>query len=201
MKSCILRVLVTTGLLTTSLRADDRRFTYTYEPETPAARTMAFENWTTLGAQRGAATGEANYRQWDLRQEFEYGVTDKYAVGLYLNEQATAFRKPGMTANDSHFDWKGVSLENRYNLLNPAEHAIGVTLYLEGTYSGVRRSLSKRSSSGSAMETGNGPSTSSTPPAGRRISRSGRGNWGAASVWPGIWASIGHWVSKCGMRR
>ena len=144
MKSCILRVLVTTGLLTTSLRADDRRFTYTYEPETPAARTMAFENWTTLGAQRGAATGEANYRQWDLRQEFEYGVTDKYAVGLYLNEQATAFRKPGMTANDSHFDWKGVSLENRYNLLNPAEHAIGVTLYLEGTYSGSEAELEQK---------------------------------------------------------
>ena len=71
-----------------------------------------------------------------LRQELEYGVSDRYAVGLYVNEQATSFENPSTGGNESSFDWKGVSLENRFNVLNPAEHAVGLTLYLEGTYSG-----------------------------------------------------------------
>jgi hypothetical protein len=126
------------------LRADDRRFTYTYEPETPPAGSLEFENWVTLGTQRSSAVGQDNYNQWDLRQELEYGVSDRYALGLYLNERATSFHNPSTGDNDSSFDWKGVSLENRFNVLNPADHAVGLTLYLEGTYSGDEAELEEK---------------------------------------------------------
>jgi hypothetical protein len=140
---CLLAGVLTVSALVGS-RADERRFTYTYEPETPIAGALEFENWVTLGAGRNSTVGQNNYNQWDLRQELEHGVTDRYAVGLYLNERATSFQTPDTGANESSFDWKGVSLENRYNLLNPAEHAVGLTLYLEGTCSGEEAEVEEK---------------------------------------------------------
>jgi len=132
------------GALVVISRADDRRFTYTYEPETPPAGSLELENWVTLGVGRDSTVGQKNYNQWDLRQELEYGVSDRYALGLYLNEQATSFQNPGTRGKESSFDWKGVSLENRFNVLNPAEHAVGLTLYLEGTYSGEEAEVEEK---------------------------------------------------------
>ena len=158
---CIAAGVLVTSVLAVSLRADERRFTYTYEPETPAAGSLGLENWVTLGTQRNATVGQNHYQQWDLRQELEYGVSDRYAVSLYLNERATSFQHPGTGANESSFDWKGVSLENRFNLLNPAREGggrgggaggeggggrreVGLTLYLEGTYSGEAAELEEK---------------------------------------------------------
>ena len=141
---CLLAGVLVTGALAVTSHADDRRFTYTYEPETPVAGSLEVENWVTLGTQRSSAVGQKNYNQWDFRQELEYGVTDRYAVSLYVNEQATSFQNPGTGAHDSSFDWKGISLENRYNVLNPAEHAVGLTLYLEGTYSGTEAEIEEK---------------------------------------------------------
>jgi hypothetical protein len=142
--TCIATGALATGVLVVPVRADERRFTYTYEPETPVAGSLEFENWVTLGTQRNSTVGQNNYNQWDLRQELEYGVSDRYSVSLYLNEQATSFQDAGTGANESSFDWKGVSLENRYNVLNPAEHAVGLTLYLEGTYSGQEAEIEEK---------------------------------------------------------
>jgi hypothetical protein len=78
---------VTSGLLCiVQCHADERRFTYTYEPETLPAGVFEVENWVTLGSGRSAAVGQKNYQRWDLRQELEYGVTDWYSASLYLNE-------------------------------------------------------------------------------------------------------------------
>jgi hypothetical protein len=142
--SGILTGLLATGALVAPSRADERRFTYTYEPETPPAGMLALESWVTLGTGRNASVGQKNYNEWDLRQELEYGVNDRYAVSVYLNEQATSYQDPGTGANESSFDWKGMSLENRYNLLNPAEHAVGLTFYLEGTYSGDEAEIEEK---------------------------------------------------------
>ena len=136
--------LLAAGALAVPARADERRFTYTYEPETQLAGAAEFENWITLGTQRNSTVGQDNYNQWDFRQELEYGVTDRYTVGLYLNEQAQSFRDPSTGANESSTSWKGFSLENRYNVLNPAEHAVGLTLYLEGTYSGEEAEIEEK---------------------------------------------------------
>jgi len=141
---CLLAGLLAAGALVVPSRADERRFTYTYEPETQLAGAFEIENWVTLGSQRNSTAGQDNYNQWDFRQELEYGFTDRYTLGLYLNEQVQSFRDPSTGAYESSAAWEGVSLENRYNLLNPAEHAVGLTLYVEGTYSGKEAEIEEK---------------------------------------------------------
>ncbi len=136
----ILTGLVTGGLCLAAAHADERRFTYSYEPEVLPASAMEFEQWLTLRTQRtsGGEVKQGNYNLWEIREELEYGVTDNYSVSLYLNAAAESFRDYSQNPplDVSHFDFKGVSLENRYMVLNPAEHALGLTLYLEPRYSG-----------------------------------------------------------------
>jgi hypothetical protein len=131
-------------LFSVAASANDRRFTYSYEPETMLQGAMEFEQWVTLRTQRGRAVGQENFNRWEIRSEFEYGVTDNYTVGLYLNTQATSFRDPTTALNHSKFEFAGVSIENRYMLLNPAEHAVGLTLYLEPSFSGDEAEIEQK---------------------------------------------------------
>jgi hypothetical protein len=144
LKQFLFAGLLAGSVWATSAYGDERRFTYVYEPETLPAGAFEFENWVTLGAGRNNAVGQEDYNRWDLRQELEYGVTDWYTAALYLNERAESFRDPATGANESDFEWKGFSLENRFNVLNPASHAIGLTLYLEGRYSGEEAALEEK---------------------------------------------------------
>lgn len=119
--------------------ATERVFTYTYEPETMIQGTTEIEQWVTLRAGKNSTVGQDNYNRWDLRTELEHGVTDNYTVGLYLLQfEAVSYEDVSTSPSSavSEFEWKGVALENRYMILNPAEHAIGLTAYLEGGYSG-----------------------------------------------------------------
>ncbi|MBI3849186.1 MAG: hypothetical protein HY298_02685 [Verrucomicrobia bacterium] len=129
-------------------RADERRFTYTYEPETLPEGAMEFEQWVTLRTQRttGGTVKQQNFNFWELREELEYGVTDNYSVSLYLNTAAESYRDVSTSpATDvSKFDFKGVSIENRYMVLNPAEHTVGLTLYLEPRFSGEEAELEQK---------------------------------------------------------
>jgi hypothetical protein len=128
--------------------ADERRFTYTYEPEVLPKGGLEFEQWVTLRTQRtsDAEVKQGNYNLWEIREELEYGVTDNYSVSLYLNTAAESYRDYNQNpASDvSSFDFKGISIENRYMLLNPAEHAIGLTLYLEPRFSGDEAEIEEK---------------------------------------------------------
>ena len=123
------------GLALPNIRATERYFTYTYEPETMPQGAMEFEQWITLRTQRNKTVGQDNFNIWELREEFEYGVTDNYTVALYLSTQAESFRDP-IAGRKSKFEFAGVSIENRYMVLNPATHAVGLALYLEPAFSG-----------------------------------------------------------------
>jgi hypothetical protein len=134
--------------MATLAQADERRFTYTYEPEVLPKGGMEFEQWVTLRTQRtsGAEVQQGNYNLWELREELEYGVTDNYSVSLYLNYSAESFRDFSQApAKDvSHFDFDGISIENRYMVLNPAEHKLGLTLYLEPRFSGSEAEIEEK---------------------------------------------------------
>lgn len=136
----ILVSLLASALYLGQSRADEKRFTYSYEPETLLQGGMEFEQWVTLRTQRttGGTVRQGNYNLWELRDELEYGVTDNYSVSFYLNTSSESYRDYSQSplANFSHFDFNGVSIENRYMVLNPANHAVGLTLYLEPRYSG-----------------------------------------------------------------
>ncbi len=126
------------------VQADERRFTYTYEPETLPQGAAEFEQWVTLRTQRTKNVGQENFNEWEIREELEYGVTDRYSISFYLNAKAESFRDPATGTDSSESEFKGISLENRYVVLNPAEHAVGLTLYLEPRFSGEEAELEQK---------------------------------------------------------
>ncbi len=133
---------LTLGILSAS--ATERYFTYTYEPETLPQGAMEYEQWITLRSGRNHAVGQENYTRWQLREELEYGVTDNYTLALYLNQDSESYRDPTTGEDFSEFSFKGISLENKFLVLNPAEHAIGLSLYLEPTFAGDEAELEQK---------------------------------------------------------
>src|SRR5215471_15200068 len=126
-------ILTGAGLI--NAHATSQLFTYTYEPETMPAGSMEFEQWVTAATGRTAAVGQDKYNRWDLREELEYGITDNYSISLYLNSQSESY-VDAMGADFSKFSFEGISIENRYQVLNAAEKPVGLTLYLEPSFSG-----------------------------------------------------------------
>ena len=111
--------------------ANERLFTYSYEPETMPKGGWEFEQWVTWRAQRDSAVGQNNFSRWEFRDSIEYGVTDNYTVELYLNSFQQSYAEPGTGIGHSTFRWDGISVENRYQVWNPATHKVGLTLYVE----------------------------------------------------------------------
>jgi hypothetical protein len=127
-----------------SSQADERRFTYSYEPEVQPKGALEFEQWVTLRTQRNADVGQRNYNKWQFREEIEYGVTDRYSISGYILTSAESFRDTATGLDESDFEFDGVALENRYMLINPADHAVGLTLYLEPRYSGSEAEIEQK---------------------------------------------------------
>ena len=141
-RAVLVAVCITSGLM--SVSATERFFTYTYEPETMPAGALEYEQWVTIRAGRNKTVGQENYNKWELRHELEFGATDNYSVSLYINESSESFRNPLTREDQSDFHFDGISIENRYMLLNPADHAVGLTLYLEPRYAGDEAELEQR---------------------------------------------------------
>ncbi len=124
--------------------ANERYFAYAYEPETMPRGAWEMEQWATLRLGRNEAVGQAGYQNWELRHSVEYGVTDRYTVEVYANENVESFRDPMAGTSSTTFTFDGISLENRYMVLNPAEHAVGLTLYVEPRFSGVQAEMEEK---------------------------------------------------------
>ncbi len=139
-KTLLLGILFTAG----SLLADNRLFTYTYEPETEPKGDWEIEQSITSRLGRNAAVGQKDFQSWEFRTEVEHGFTDRYTASLYLNETYDHFRDPANGAVISNDHWAGVSVENRYLVLDPANNPVGLTLYLEPTYDGHNAELEQK---------------------------------------------------------
>ena len=117
--------------------ADERFFTYIQDADVLPKGRWEFEHWTTF--RKGYAGGDRDFHryQWDLREEVEYGLTDKLSGALYLNfrQDQVVARQPG-GQDSSSFSFKGVSAEFKYQLVNPNTRPVGVALYFEPTYAG-----------------------------------------------------------------
>ena len=132
------------GLCAAVAPATERRFTYTYEPENLPKGALEFEQWVTLRAGRDSAVGQDDYYRLQFREEIEYGVTDNYQIALYVNQEYVHYEDPTTDQTTSSYDWTGVSLENKYLVLNPANHKVGLALYLEPTYDGENFELEEK---------------------------------------------------------
>ncbi len=115
--------------------ASVRNFTYTYEPEAMARGDWEFEQWATYRGPRNREVGQEDYSRWDMREEIEYGATDGYTLSLYLNTKGEYFKDPASGAKTSDFDFDGVSIENKFMLQNPTDKQVGLSLYIEPTFS------------------------------------------------------------------
>lgn len=111
----------------------ERLFTYAYEPETLPKGALEFEQWVTARAGRNRAVGQADYYRLQFREELEYGVTDRYQIGLYFNHDYEHFNDPFGSGDRSDYRQKGISFENKLLVLHPAERPLGLALYLEPT--------------------------------------------------------------------
>jgi hypothetical protein len=131
-------------LLAGTALADHRIFTYTYEPETEPKGDWELEQYVTSRLTRDAAVGQEHYQKWESRTEVEHGVTDRYTLGVYVNDDYEHFHDPSTGNNSDVNRFSGISLENRYNVLDPVENPVGLTLYLEPTWDGQNAELEQK---------------------------------------------------------
>src|ERR1041384_6478799 len=99
------------GIAVINANADERRFTYTYEPEVLPKGGLEFEQWLTLRSQKTSAgeIGQENFNRFDFREELEYGVTDRYSVSLYLNGKHESYRDVTTGSDEHEFEFEGIS--------------------------------------------------------------------------------------------
>jgi hypothetical protein len=131
-----LLLAVVCSALTFGLCAHERVFTYSYEPATPPKGELEFEQHVTLQAGRNAAVGQEDYYRITFNEEIEYGVMDWYQLSLYFNHQYEHYKNPDTGHVTSDYRQKGVSMENKFMVLDPTEYAVGFGLYFEPTYDG-----------------------------------------------------------------
>lgn len=126
-------ILAAALALTVNAAADERFFTYSHEADVLQEGKAEFEQWVT--AKVGKDGGD--YSRWEFREELEYGVTDKLTTAVYLNFRDTYFSPDDRAAEETQeFEFKGVSSEWKYQILNPNLDPLGLLLYGEGTYEG-----------------------------------------------------------------
>lgn len=109
--------------------ADERKFTYSYEAKTLPKGMWEFEQWATLKMEKEAG----DFNRLDLREEFEYGFTDRLTAAFYLNTRYQATRSvPGMD-NEHLYGFESVSNAWRYKISDPSADLVGFALYGEVT--------------------------------------------------------------------
>ncbi len=112
------------ALAASSAHADSRRFAYLYSAGLPAAGVVEFEQWVTVSGGRDSKPGQT---QFDFREEVELGITEKFAIGIYLAD----WRVETGGAQPTETTYRDSAIELRYQLLDPLEEKLGVTLYGE----------------------------------------------------------------------
>lgn len=119
-------VAVTLAALTIPAGADERKFTYSYEAKTLPKGGLEFEQWATLRTGKD----DGDFTRVDLREEIEYGITDRLTTALYLNLEY--LHVDGVTGmeDEKEFEFEGVSSEWKYRLTDPSA-AVNLLLYGE----------------------------------------------------------------------
>ena len=99
-----------------------RHFTFLYEAPTSAPESLELETWTTWKRTTGPDRSDAV----DFRHELEYGATDKLQVSVYLADWFYENQR-----EHSGFAYSDSAIELIYNLTNPVDDPIGLSIYGE----------------------------------------------------------------------
>ncbi|KJV35687.1 DUF6662 family protein [Luteibacter yeojuensis] len=136
-------------------RAGEAIFGYVYTTDLLPKGKSELEQWAT--DRKSQAYGSFN--AYNFSTEYEYGVTDNFQIGTYLNytyEQANGNSVRGKTEgidlsykhdpnkpfSGAHVD--GVSMEFLYRVLSPYKDGIGLAFYAEPEYGPRERGLELR---------------------------------------------------------
>ena len=137
---------LTCGALATALtaRADENLMGYSYGAETlPKGKWEAY-SWTTARIGKD----EGRYLGLDVRQELEYGITDRLQASLYFNERYNYAKNAagsGEAIPDiNSFGFDGTQLAFKYNVLSPYKDKFGLAFYLEPGYSRIEKITGER---------------------------------------------------------
>lgn len=105
--------------LSNTAHAIDRRFAFSYETTTQPKGVLEYEQWFTW---QHFSDGD----KYKFRHEFEYGLTDRLQLGIYLFDWEHELEDSvGSTK------WEGSGFELIYNLSDPTKDFIGSALYGE----------------------------------------------------------------------
>jgi hypothetical protein len=104
--------------------ADQRAYTFTYQPITAPKGAVDLELYGTAYDPPGDAGGTS----WRYQAELEYGITDRWDVSLY-----NVFRKP----HGGDFEYEAVKLRTRFRLTEPGTFPVDVVAYAEAEKSVV----------------------------------------------------------------
>lgn len=126
-----LRGFLATTLLLSSViaashaQAHARRFTYTHESGVEPAGEFEYEQWVTLKAHKDS---DGDFEEWTFRHEFEFGVTDRFQLALYLADWRYS---DGKSVEDPGFAYLHSAIEAKYQMTDPKTQPVGSALYGE----------------------------------------------------------------------
>ena len=110
-----------------SARADERHFTYSYETQTLTKGSVEVEQWATARFNRDGG----RYHVFELREEFEYGVTDRLTTSLYLNWKEFGVQETAARPGEHGAVFDSFSNEWKFKLWDPDVDPVGLLLYAE----------------------------------------------------------------------
>ncbi len=113
-------------ILPSPAHASQRHFTYTHGSSVLGAGEAELEPWTTIRVGR-----EDYYLRFDERIEFEVGVTHRLQSAWYLN--FTGIQQETAAGTQRTLNFRGVSWEWKFKLLDPVADPVGLGLYLEAS--------------------------------------------------------------------
>jgi hypothetical protein len=105
----------------------NRRFLYNYEATTMPAGGREFETWVTWKTDK---PGDPDFERFDIRHEFEFGLTDRLQLGLYLPD----WRYEESATESGKADFRDVAAEVIYGICDPQDSVLGAALYGEAKF-------------------------------------------------------------------
>lgn len=121
--TAVLVAVMACALAAPEARADARRFAWTYESGTMPKGVLEYEQWVTWKTDRES---DPDYDRFEFRQEFEYGLTDRLQVALYLADW-----RHTRTSGGKDTQLHDTAVEVIWNLSDPVRTALGAALYGE----------------------------------------------------------------------
>jgi hypothetical protein len=132
-------------VLGVAAHADENYFGYSYGTETLPKGRWELYNWLSWRHDKGGG----DYDALDLKQEIEYGITDRFQASLYLNEAYHAIHdsapfeegedgeRESEFPNRHEFAFQGVQTSFKYAFLSPYKDPLGLAVYVEPGYSRI----------------------------------------------------------------